>query len=295
MQKILRIDESDNLIVALKDLHAGETYQWGNESVTLVTEVKAKHKFALEAIPVDGIVSMYGTAVGKATKAIAKGEAITVDNIRHYAAPVSLEQEPYEWLAPDVSQYKGRTFKGYLRDDGRVGTANYWLIFPLVFCENRNVTKLTDALNDALGYSNNSLKSFALDLTAGAQEAITKPKLFPHIEGVRCITVTSGCGGATSDSKTMCDVLAAYADHPNVIGITVFSLGCEKAQRDMFKESLFARNPNFDKPTLYFRQQEWNSEEQMMQTALKQTYESMKAVKPQSRVDVPLSIFKTRC
>ena len=60
----------------------------------------------------------------------------------------------------------------------------------------------------------------------------------------------------------------------------------------MFKESLFARNPNFDKPTLYFRQQEWNSEEQMMQTALKQTYESMKAVKPQSRVDVPLSYLK---
>ena len=46
MQKILRIDETDNLIVALKDLHAGEVYQWGDESITLVTDVKAKHKFA---------------------------------------------------------------------------------------------------------------------------------------------------------------------------------------------------------------------------------------------------------
>ncbi|WP_353244527.1 altronate dehydratase family protein [Providencia sp.] len=293
MQKILRIDESDNLIVALKDLQAGEVYHWGNEEIALVTDVKAKHKFALEAVPVDGVVSMYGTAVGKATQPIAKGEAITVNNIRHYAAPVSLENDsPYEWKAPDVSTYENRTFQGYVRDDGRVGTANYWLIFPLVFCENRNVTKLTDALNDALGYTNNSLKSFALDLTAGTQAPTAKPKLFPHIEGVRCITVTSGCGGATSDSKTMCDVLAAYADHPNVIGITVFSLGCEKAQRKMFKESLAARNPNFDKPALYFRQQEWNSEEEMMQTALKQTYECMKAVKPQSRRDVPLSHLK---
>ncbi|MEK8138917.1 altronate dehydratase family protein [Morganella morganii] len=293
MQKILRIDETDNLIVALKDLHAGEVYQWGDESITLVTDVKAKHKFALEAVPEGGIVSMYGTAVGKATKPIARGEVITVDNIRHYAAPVSLEESGgYEWQIPDVSAWKDRTFKGYVRDDGRVGTANYWLIFPLVFCENRNVTKLTDALNEALGYTNNSLKSFALDLTAGEQVQATKPKLFPHIEGVRCITVTSGCGGATSDSKTMCDVLAAYADHPNVIGITVFSLGCEKAQRKMFKESLAARNPAFDKPALYFRQQEWNSEEEMMQTALKQTYECMKAVKPQSRTDVPLSYLK---
>ncbi|MRF19040.1 altronate dehydratase, partial [Enterobacter hormaechei] len=80
--------------------------------------------------------------------------------------------------------------------------------------------------------------------------------------------------------------------HPNVIGITVFSLGCEKAQRKMFKESLAARNSNFNKPALYFRQQEWNSEEEMMQTALKQTYECMKAVEPQSRVDVPLSHLK---
>ncbi|WP_273804957.1 UxaA family hydrolase [Providencia rettgeri] len=293
MQKILRIDESDNLIVALKDLQAGEVYHWGNEEIALVTDVKAKHKFALEAVAADGVVSMYGTAVGKATQPIAKGEVITVDNIRHYAAPVSLENDsPYEWKSPDVSAYENRTFQGYVRDDGRVGTANYWLIFPLVFCENRNVTKLTDALNDALGYTNNSLKSFALDLTAGTQVPAAKPKLFPHIEGVRCITVTSGCGGATSDSKTMCDVLAAYADHPNVIGITVFSLGCEKAQRKMFKESLAARNPNFDKPALYFRQQEWNSEEEMMQTALRQTYECMKEVKPQPRVDVPLSHLK---
>ncbi|MEW5110322.1 UxaA family hydrolase, partial [Morganella morganii] len=67
MQKILRIDETDNLIVALKDLHAGEVYQWGDESITLVTNVKAKHKFALEVVPEGGIVSMYGTAVGKAT------------------------------------------------------------------------------------------------------------------------------------------------------------------------------------------------------------------------------------
>ncbi|MFP1452799.1 hypothetical protein ACLB1N_20455 [Escherichia coli] len=103
---------------------------------------------------------MYGTPVGKAgTRPIVKGEAITVDNIRHYAAPVTLEDvEPYHWQAPDVSDGP-RTFKGYVRDDGRVGTAE--LTCPLVFCENRNVDKLTNALN----YTNNSLKKFALNLT----------------------------------------------------------------------------------------------------------------------------------
>ena len=61
MQKILRIDSNDNLIVALKDLHAGESYSWDDDNITLVTDVKAKHKFATQDIPLDGIVSMYGT------------------------------------------------------------------------------------------------------------------------------------------------------------------------------------------------------------------------------------------
>nr|WP_280081545.1 UxaA family hydrolase [Escherichia coli] len=85
------LDSNDNLIVALKDLHAGESYSWDDDNITLVTDVKAKHKFATQDIPLDGIVSMYGTPVGKATRPIVKGEAITVDNIRHYAAPVTLE------------------------------------------------------------------------------------------------------------------------------------------------------------------------------------------------------------
>lgn len=293
MQKILRIEESDNLIVVLKDLYAGESYTWGEQSITLASDVKAKHKFASEDIPVDGLVSMYGTAVGKATRPIMRGEAITVDNIRHYAAPVTLENgQPYEWHQPDVSEWADRTFKGYIRDDGRIATASYWLVFPLVFCENRNVVKLTDALNEALGYSNATLKNFARHLTSGSEVAAPAAPLFSHIEGMRCITVTSGCGGAASDCETMCDVLAAYADHPNVVGITVFSLGCEKAQQAMFKQALERRNPTFNKPALYFLQQAWHSEEHMMQTALEETFNAMKAVKPVPRSDVPLSKLK---
>ncbi|MDI2091459.1 UxaA family hydrolase [Commensalibacter oyaizuii] len=294
MQRILRIDEADNLIVALKDLKKGETFNIDGKEITLFTDVQAKHKFTIEACNIGDIVTLYGTAVGKATQPIAKGECVTVDNIHHYAAPVSLDYtDSYEWKKPDVSMYQHLTFAGYKREDGRVGTANYWLVFPLVFCENRNVMKLTNTLNEVLGYSKNTLKDFALNLTENSTSPATSVNNpFPHIEGVRYITVTSGCGGAASDSLTMCDVLAAYADHPNVIGITVFSLGCEKAQRKYFKEALQKRNPNFNKPALYFRQQEWDSEEAMMQTALKETFECMKSVKPTKRENVPLSYLK---
>lgn len=293
MQNILKIEPNDNLIVALKDLKKGDLVNWNGEEYLLATDVKAKHKFSTQEISVGDVVSLYGVPVGKAIKPIAKGAAITVDNIKHFAAPVTLDDdEPYQWENPAVTEWENRTFKGIVREDGRVGTANYWLVFPLVFCENRNVQKVTDALNEALGYANNDLKDFARQLASShaLHQAPVRP--FAHLDGVRCCTVTSGCGGGMSDSMTLCDVLAAYADHPNVAGVTVFALGCEKARMVDFKDALKRRNPGFKKEIIYFRQQDWASEEKMMQDALKATYDAIQKTPVVERVDVPLSFLK---
>lgn len=293
MQTILKIDPTDNLIVALQDLGKHERVVWDDEEFLLLTDVKAKHKFAAMDVEPGEIVSLYGVPVGKATCPIARGEAVTVDNIKHYAAPVSLEEsEPYYWQPPNVNTWRERTFNGIVRADGRVATANYWLVIPLVFCENRNVQRITDALNDALGYANNGLKSFAHLVASGSFQAETRQKPFPHLDGIRCITVSSGCGGALSDSMTMCDVLAAYADHPNVMGVTVFALGCEKARIVDFKAALNKRNPDFDKPLIYFRQQDCSSEEQMMQDALISTYDAIREAPVVWRQPVPLAKLK---
>ncbi|HEJ9057050.1 TPA: altronate dehydratase [Serratia fonticola] len=293
MQTILKIDPTDNLIVALKDLKKGQRVNWDHQEYILNSDVKAKHKFATQGVAVGDIVSLYGVPVGKATKPIAKGEAVTTDNISHYAAPVTLEDETtYHFENPDISAWQNLTFRGIVRDDGRVGTANYWLVIPLVFCENRNVQKVTDAMNEALGYSNNNLKNFAHQIASGSAHSPEVSRPFPHLDGVRCITVTSGCGGATSDSMTMCEVLAAYADHPNVMGVTVFALGCEKARIVDFQQALKQRNPAFSKPTIYFKQQEWSSEEKMMQDALTSTYHLIRDAPIVERMDVPLSSLK---
>ena len=50
------------------------------------------------------------------------------------------------------SPWAGRTFMGYHRADGQVGTRNYWIVLPLVFCENRNVEQMREALEEELGY-----------------------------------------------------------------------------------------------------------------------------------------------
>ncbi|WP_434777422.1 UxaA family hydrolase [Neisseria sp. Ec49-e6-T10] len=295
MQKTLLIHPDDNLMVALKDLTAGQTVHWQGQAYTLITDVPAKHKFVTEDRAVGDIVYMYGVPVGKATKPLKKGERVTTENIKHYAKQVQLtDNQPYHWTAPDVSGWQNRTFKGVIREDGRVGTANYWLIIPLVFCQNRNVQKLQEALAKPLGYSQDQYSDVTLSLLGQTtlEKPITPNRPFPNIDGIRTLTVNSGCGGTAYDSKSLCKVLAAYADHPNVAGITVFSLGCEKAQVSIFDQVLKERNPQFNKPYLFFKQQEWASEDEMMAQAIKQTFEQLKLANEVKRQPVPLSKLK---
>ncbi|PHI30376.1 UxaA family hydrolase [Budvicia aquatica] len=295
MQKILCIHPDDDMLVALKDVYQGEQVSWNDERFTLVTETPAKHKFARRDVQAGDILCLYGVPVAKATRPIAKGETVTTENIQHYAAEVDVNSaRPYHWQAPDVSQWQGRMFNGVIRADGRIGTANYWLIIPLVFCENRTVEKLRDALEKPLGYRTDDLTSLTASLLGQLSENHDPviPRPFPNLDGIRIITHNSGCGGTTVDSQSLCKILAAYADHPNVAGITVFSLGCEKAQIKMFKQALNTRNPDFDKPCLIYRQQDWHSEAEMMQRAVAETFEHLKDANKFVRQPVPVSALK---
>ncbi len=87
---------------------------------------------------------MYGVMVGKANQFIEKGEVITTENVKHQSAKVEGKTETLGWTPPNVDQWKDRTFMGYHREDGQVGTENIWLFFPLVFCENKNIETLKE-------------------------------------------------------------------------------------------------------------------------------------------------------
>src|SRR5579859_6586139 len=151
--RVLRLDRRDNILIALADLHAGEEVPSGNETYKLVTDVHAKHKFGTRDFEAGDHIVMYGVIVGKATQSIRKGEAITTRNIRHDASDFHEQTESYTWEPPDVSAWTKRSFLGYRRSDGQVGTRNYWLVVPLVFCENRNIDVLRKAFEEGLGYA----------------------------------------------------------------------------------------------------------------------------------------------
>ncbi len=222
MNKAITINTTDNLGVALTHLNKGEQVVVNSATIMLKENIQAKHKFALKDFALGD--EMYGLVVGTAKEIIKKGKAITVKNTAHKASAYTTKhKKKFEWTAPDVSRFKGRTFNGYLRKDGQVGTANYWLVFPLVFCENRNITILKTAFEKALGYEKaNAYEQLAKDLVArhksgdpldevrlNRKENKEQKHYFNNVK-IKFITHQGGCGGTREDSDTLCRLLAGY-------------------------------------------------------------------------------------
>ncbi len=303
MIKALVINNNDNLGVVLSDLSKGHTIEIGEKEVTLKQDVAAKHKFALKDFLPDEEMYMYGVVVGTAKNKIAKGEVITVENTVHKASDYNANtKSDFKWETPDLRRFSGRTFNGYHRQDGQVGTANYWLVFPLVFCENRNILTIKKAFVKALGYeetdqyellvsemvskyqSNESLEGVLLP----AKSERGKSKIFDNIK-IKFITHEGGCGGTREDSDTLCRLLAGYLKNANVAGATVFSLGCQHAQIDILKNAIKAVDGQFDKPVLFFDQQETGKESDLMENAIRLTFKELVAANAIERKPAPLS------
>jgi altronate hydrolase len=306
-ETVLRIHPHDNALVALQDLAKGAVISFNGDDITLLTAVAAKHKFTLTDLAFDAEIYMYGVLVGKTNQPIAKGTAITVDNIHHAASGFTLGERKLDWHKPEVDQFAQRTFLGYHRADGSVGTANYWLVIPLVFCENRNIMVLKDALVDKLGFrkaktyenevdslinlyqTGNSVEAILnADLQMGAAETRSN-KLFENIDGIKFLTHDMGCGGTKTDSDALCGLLAGYITHPNVAGATVLSLGCQHAQASILEDEIRKRDPNFSKPLIMLEQQKIGKESTLMQMALKQTFAGLIEANKQERQPAPIN------
>src|SRR5262249_5655588 len=142
MQRLLQLDAIDNVLIALTDLKQGETLEHSGKRYTLVSDIPAKHKFVTEDLVRGSKIIMYGAVVAKTFRAVRRGEALTTANVQHEAAEYSEKNAEYHWKAPHVSRWRELKFMGYRRSDAQVGTRNFWVVVPLVFCENRNILNL---------------------------------------------------------------------------------------------------------------------------------------------------------
>jgi altronate hydrolase len=304
----IQIHPADNVLVALTDLQAGTAINFNGQIFPLVTNVAAKHKFTTSILEPGAEVVMYGVLVGKASQEIAKGAALTIDNLRHAADGFELGRRKTEWSVPDIAEgYKDKTFMGFQRADGSVGTANYWLVVPLVFCENRNINVLKEALSAKLGFAkprgyesevDNLIEMYQTGrstqeiLNADLQlspEGQHSKKLFENIDGIKFLNHDMGCGGTRTDSDALCGLLAGYITHPNVAGATVLSLGCQHAQATILQDEIYKRDPSFSKPLVMLEQQKIGTESKLLHEALKQTFAGLIEANKQQRQPAPLS------
>jgi altronate hydrolase len=301
--RILKVHPSDNVIVALADLPGGSTLALQDETYTLAEDIPAKHKFFTRDLQAGDAVIMYGVLVGRAQVNIPRGGLMTTANVKHAAGDYAYRGIDYAWTAPDITAFRNRTFLGYHRSDGRVGTANYWLFIPTVFCENRNLDVIREALHNELGYAvTGRYRRYAHALAEGyrqglpLEEIVFSPaqetqagRVFPGVDGIKFLNHSGGCGGTRQDAATLGQLLASYACHPNVGGVTVLSLGCQHLQVKDFLDELSKRDPKFDKPLYVFEQQGSVSEQQLIGDAMKQSFIGMAAINQLQRSPAPLS------
>jgi altronate hydrolase len=302
--KVLQVHPQDNILVALQDLAAGETVVHNNIAYHLAEAITAKHKFFMGDMPAGAAVTMYGTTIGQTQQAVKAGTAVTVHNVQHATQSYAYRPYQYNWQAPDVTAYQNKTFLGYHRSDGRVGTANYWLFIPTVFCENRNLDIIKEAMQKELGYGvSDKYTAYTRQLKQALekndnienisfQPSGTQPKghrVFANVDGIKFLNHQGGCGGIRQDAAVLGKLLAAYANHPNVGGVTVLSLGCQNLQTADFMAELKNLNPQFDKPLYIFEQQQSQSEEQLIAEAIQKTFMGLVAINQQQRQPAPLS------
>ncbi|HEX2560512.1 altronate dehydratase family protein [Phenylobacterium sp.] len=203
---LLRIDPRDDVAVALRGLAAGDAVADG---VVARQDIPAGHKVALRALAAGEAVRKYGWPIGGASADIAPGDHVHTHNLTTLLE--GLESYAYQPAAAEpLPPAPARTFHGYRRRNGRVGTRNEIWILSTVGCVARTAQKI-------------------------AAEADRRFR--GRVDGVHALTHPFGCSQLGGDLAATRAITAALAAHPNAGGVLVIGLGCESNQLGPLLES----------------------------------------------------------
>ncbi len=212
--RTVRLHPEDQVVVAKRRIPAGTALP--EEGCIVREEIPAAHKVATRPIAAGEPIRKYGQIIGFAARPIEPGEHVHTHNVelrefqRDYAFGADLR--PPVALAEDLP----RSFLGFVRANGRVGTRNYLGVISTVNC--------------SASVCHFVRERFPADLL----------ELHPHVDGIVAITHGSGCGMAGSGEafQVLARTLAGFVGHPNFAGVLLIGLGCEVAQVELLREQL---------------------------------------------------------
>lgn len=235
---VVKAETLPNLEVALPD----------GRIISVEAVVPPGHRFATRSIPAGEFVLQFGQPIGTSL-GIREGQMISHDNMSNDVPVVRNLPENLSVAPPDyISADERETFLGFRRPDGRVGTRNYVLVVPTSMCASHEAQQI----------------SMIAEFTLYDREK------FPNVDGVVAIPHNKGCGcqdGSTID--VMLRTLSNYADHPNVGGVILIDLGCEKTNMAKVEEYLLKREQSFDKPVVKIGIQETGGTQATIERGLK--------------------------
>lgn len=305
--RVVLIHAHDNVAVALDNIIKGTTVIIKGKPCILAENIKAKHKFTINDVNAGDPIILYGIKVGQAVTSIPEGSAITTKNTENGTEQIQRNTpRNYKWTPPSVATFRNRTFMGYYRSDGQVGTANNWIVIPMVFCENQLLESIKEDILTEFGYKKeNKYKKYIRNLINKYKEESDESnngdeiardylhpvdrRLFKNVSGIQFLTHDGGCGCTRQDARELCGLLAGYITHPNVAGATVLSLGCQNAELSLLHEEIKKRDPDFSKPYFEFEHQKTGVQDDMIKQVIDSIFKGLIIANQSERKPAPLS------
>ncbi len=256
MSEFIKINTSDNVVIALKDFSKGEVISIDSRELEIISEVPKGHKIALFAIAENEDVIKYGAPIGHATQPISAGEHVHVHNLKTNLSGTISYSFNQKLKALEIDK-RDLTFKGYKRANDKVGIRNELWIVPTVGCVNGQAQQIID---------------------------LFKQEMSPDdIDGVEVFKHSYGCSQLGDDHTNTQRALAAVINHPNAGGVFVLGLGCENNQIVQLKRFIGEYDENRVK---FLVAQDVEDE---IETGLEMVKEIYRVMRKDEREDVPIS------
>lgn len=250
MSKLFKINDKDNVAVALEELKKGEII----DNIKLLDDIPFGHKVLLNDLKSGENIIKYGNPIGHLTIDCKKGEHIHEHKLKTNLSDII----EYKYCGENEYQPKkcDVTFNGYLRQDGRAATRNEIWIIPTVGCVNNTAKMLEKIGQDIIGNG---------------------------CDGLFAYTHPFGCSQLGDDQENTRKILASLANHPNAGGVLIVSLGCENTNAEIFKKYLGEYNENRIK---FLVTQDCENELEKGEKLLKELYSFVKSFK---REPIPIN------